>query len=141
MTSFEHDIRPLFREQDARAMSFAFDLTSYDGVRSNAEAIYGRLSAGTMPCDGAWPEDRVRLFREWIDEGAPPYPSSARLGGAPDRVRPVALVHLREAVPLIQVYRGAVRRDAEADRPVPLRAGAREQRVHQLAAQAGGGVG
>jgi hypothetical protein len=53
-------------------MSFAFDLTSYDDVRSNAEAIYGRLSAGTMPCDGAWPEDRVRLFREWIDEGAPP---------------------------------------------------------------------
>ena len=38
MTSFEHDIRPFFREQDARAMSFAFDLTSYDDVRSNAEA-------------------------------------------------------------------------------------------------------
>src|SRR4029450_3787034 len=54
----------------------------------------------------------------------------------PHRGRPVALVHLREAVPLIQVYRGAVRRDAEADRPVPLRAGAREQRVHQLAAKA-----
>jgi hypothetical protein len=53
-------------------MSFAFDLTSYDDVRSNAEAIYGRLSAGTMPCDEAWPEDRVRLFREWIDEGAQP---------------------------------------------------------------------
>jgi hypothetical protein len=72
VTSFEHDIRPFFREQDARAMSFAFDLTSYDDVRSNAEAIYGRLSAGTMPCDEAWPEDRVRLFREWIDEGAQP---------------------------------------------------------------------
>ena len=72
MTSFEHDIRQLFREQDARAMSFAFDLTSYDDVRSNGEAIYGRLSAGTMPCDGAWPEDRVRLFRGWIDEGALP---------------------------------------------------------------------
>jgi hypothetical protein len=72
VTSFEHDIRPFFREKDARAMSFAFDLTSYDDVRSNAEAIYGRLSAGTMPCDEAWPEDRVRLFREWIDEGAQP---------------------------------------------------------------------
>jgi hypothetical protein len=72
VTSFEQDIRPLFREQDARSMSFAFDLTSYEDVRSNAEGIYGRLAAGTMPCDGAWPEDRVRLFREWVDEGAPP---------------------------------------------------------------------
>jgi hypothetical protein len=72
VTSFEQDIRPLFRERDASSMSFAFDLTSYEDVRSNAEGIYGRLAAGTMPCDGAWPEDRVRLFRDWVDEGAPP---------------------------------------------------------------------
>jgi hypothetical protein len=72
LTSFEQDIRPLFRERDARSMSFAFDLTSYEDVRSNAEPIYERVAAGTMPCDGAWPEDRVRLFREWIDAGAPP---------------------------------------------------------------------
>jgi hypothetical protein len=72
VTSFERDIRPLFRERDARSMSFAFDLTSHEDVRSNAEAIYGRVAAGSMPCDGAWPDDRVRLFREWIDEGAPP---------------------------------------------------------------------
>jgi hypothetical protein len=72
VASFEHDIRPLFRERDARSMSFAFDLTAYEDVRTHAEAIYWRLASGSMPCDGAWPEDRVRLFREWIDEGAPP---------------------------------------------------------------------
>ena len=30
------------------------------------------LSAiGTMPCDGAWPAERVAVFRRWIDAGTP----------------------------------------------------------------------
>jgi hypothetical protein len=70
--SFERDIRPLFREGDIESMSFAFDLSSYDDTRQNAEAIYGRLAAGTMPCDGAWQADDVNRFRAWIDGGARP---------------------------------------------------------------------
>ena len=68
---FERDIRPLFRDGDVKAMSFALDLASYDEVRENAEAIYGKLADGSMPCDGAWPADRVQLFRDWIDAGRP----------------------------------------------------------------------
>jgi hypothetical protein len=67
---FERDISPLFREQDVEMMEFAFDLSSYDDVKEYAEDIYERVADGTMPCDGAWPEDRVRLFRAWIDAGA-----------------------------------------------------------------------
>jgi len=52
-------------------MDWAFDLSSYDGVKENAEDIYSRLANGTMPCDGAWPADRVGLFRTWIDAGTP----------------------------------------------------------------------
>jgi hypothetical protein len=70
--SFERDIRPLFREDDVDAMDFAFDLSSYDDVRMNAEDIYDRVEEGTMPCDRAWPPDRVQLFRSWIDSGTPP---------------------------------------------------------------------
>lgn len=69
--SFERDIRPLFRPEDVRAMSFAFDLSSYEDVRSSAEQIYGRLANGSMPCDKAWPAERVELFRRWIDAGTP----------------------------------------------------------------------
>jgi hypothetical protein len=69
--SYAQDIRPLFRDRDVRSMSFAFDLASYEDVRTNAEAIYQRLAAGTMPCDGAWPEEDVQRFRSWIDTGAP----------------------------------------------------------------------
>ncbi len=68
---FERDIRPLFRDRDVKEMSFALNLASYDDVRENAEAIYGKLEDGSMPCDGAWPADRVELFRNWIDAGRP----------------------------------------------------------------------
>ncbi len=53
-------------------MSFAFDLASYEDVRSSAEEIYGRLADGSMPCDARWPDERVEVFRRWIDAGAPP---------------------------------------------------------------------
>jgi hypothetical protein len=70
--SFAADIRPLFRPDDAEAMSWAFDLHSYEDVRENAAAIYERLSDGSMPCDEPWPAEQVQLFRNWIDEGTPP---------------------------------------------------------------------
>ena len=66
---FERDIRPLFRDEDVKAMSFALNLASYDDVRENAEAIYEKLADGSMPCDGAWPTDQVQRFRAWIDAG------------------------------------------------------------------------
>jgi hypothetical protein len=68
---FEQDIKPLFREGDRNAMRFAFDLWSLDDVSTHADAILGRLEAGTMPCDGAWPADRIAVFRGWIDAGKP----------------------------------------------------------------------
>jgi hypothetical protein len=66
---FERDIRPLFRDEDVKAMSFALNLASYDDVRENAEAIYEKLADGSMPCDGAWPAVQVQRFRAWIDAG------------------------------------------------------------------------
>ena len=69
--SFERDIRPLFRSKDVEAMSGAFDLSSYEDVRTNAQRIYERLANGSMPCDGAWPADQVERFRGWVDAGTP----------------------------------------------------------------------
>ena len=69
--SFEQHIRPLFRTEDVEAMSFAFDLSSYEEVCEHAEEIHARLSEGTMPCDAPWPEEDVELFRAWIDAGMP----------------------------------------------------------------------
>jgi hypothetical protein len=70
--SFATDIRPLFRDRDIQSMEFAFDLASYEDVRTHAEAIYGALAAAQMPCDGAWPDEDVQRFRSWLDTGALP---------------------------------------------------------------------
>jgi hypothetical protein len=67
--SFARDIRPLFRDKDVDEMRFAFDLSNYDDVKTNAAGIYERLADGSMPCDGAWPDDQIALFRQWVDEG------------------------------------------------------------------------
>jgi truncated hemoglobin YjbI len=69
--SFEQHIKPLFREVDRTSMRFAFDLWSYEDVVQHARAILDRLQAGTMPCDGAWPEEKVEVFRRWVDSGKP----------------------------------------------------------------------
>jgi CDGSH-type Zn-finger protein/truncated hemoglobin YjbI len=70
--TFEAHIKSLFRSRDRKSMQFAFDLWSYDDVRTNAEAILKRLRAGTMPCDGPWPPDWVEAFARWIDTGMNP---------------------------------------------------------------------
>jgi len=69
--SFEAHIKPLFRLSDRRSMQFAFDLWSYDDVSAHADAILERLRAGTMPCDGAWPDAQVDVFQRWTDSGKP----------------------------------------------------------------------
>jgi hypothetical protein len=48
------------------------DLSSYDDVRANAEAIYERLAAGSMPAMAAGRGEDVERFRTWIDNGSPP---------------------------------------------------------------------
>jgi CDGSH-type Zn-finger protein/truncated hemoglobin YjbI/ferredoxin len=70
--SFTDHIKPLFRTKDRQAMRFAFDLWSHDDVSQHADAILARLTAGSMPCDGAWPQDRIEVFERWIAAGAPP---------------------------------------------------------------------
>jgi len=70
--SFATDIKPLFRQHDRQSMEKAFDLWSYDDVRAHASDILARVENGSMPCDGAWPAERVEVFRRWVDGGAAP---------------------------------------------------------------------
>ena len=72
--SFAKDIRPLFRDEPdvATMKDVGLDLSSYADVKAQAAGVYARLEDGSMPCDGAWPEEQVQLFKRWMDEGAPP---------------------------------------------------------------------
>jgi hypothetical protein len=72
MPSFQTDIRPLFREYDRENMDYSFDLWEYDDVKDNADDILDRLEEGDMPCDAPWSEERIALFRQWVEEGMEP---------------------------------------------------------------------
>jgi len=64
---FDDHIRPLFRPMDRNSMLFAFDLWKEVDVAAHREQILARLRAGTMPCDGAWPEQKIALFERWAN--------------------------------------------------------------------------
>jgi hypothetical protein len=68
---FEQDIKPLFRQLDQQSMGSHFDLWAYTDVSLHADAILARLRAGTMPCDGAWPDAQIEAFQRWVDAGKP----------------------------------------------------------------------
>ena len=71
--SFERDVRPLFRERDRGAMLGVakFDLWKQEDVAEHSQDILKRLEDGSMPCDQAWPEEQVAVFRRWVDAGMP----------------------------------------------------------------------
>ena len=78
--SFEKDILPLFTELDIDHMNDQdFPLADYDFMKTpeNAESTLNRLADGSMPPTwggggGAWSEDKVELFRRWIEGGYKP---------------------------------------------------------------------
>ena len=77
-TSFQSDIRPLFTERDAHAMSKAFNLASYDDVKARAAIIgdrIGGLGGAVMPPpqgEGPRPQSRIELFAKWMADGCQP---------------------------------------------------------------------
>jgi hypothetical protein len=50
------------------------DQYTYMSVPANAERVYGSIAAKRMPPGGgdAWPDEKVRLLRSWIDGGLLP---------------------------------------------------------------------
>jgi len=58
--------------RDITAMTWAFDLTDYESVRSHAQAILEQVRAGRMPCYGPWPPLQVQLFERWLNSGMHP---------------------------------------------------------------------
>ena len=68
---FDKHVKALFRERDRKSMKFAFDLASHADVSKHADAILEPVRNGTMPCDGAWPRERVDIIERWVASGKP----------------------------------------------------------------------
>ncbi len=69
--SFDQHIKPLFRERNRESMLSSFDLWSHGDVARLSDSILARLRDGSMPCDGAWPDEQVALFQSWVAAGRP----------------------------------------------------------------------
>ena len=77
MTSFKTDIAPMLAPYRANMM-WRFDITDYETVKTNAELIWGRISAS--PSNGQMPpspmpgltQEQQDLFQAWMKEGYPP---------------------------------------------------------------------
>lgn len=72
--SFAADIRSLFRDGDIECMKPAgvlLDDRSWMSVPANAQEVLHAVSSGKMPPDAPWPQNRVALFKSWIDAGYP----------------------------------------------------------------------
>ena len=75
--SFQKDILPLFTETDIEHMNDQeIYLSDYEYMKQpeNASAVLESLENGSMPPTwggggGAWPEDKVQLFRSWVEGG------------------------------------------------------------------------
>lgn len=69
--SYAVDIRPLFTDNDIDSMKMFgdFDLSRVADVRANAANIYRRLKRKDMPCDAPWSDDKIALFKSWMDSG------------------------------------------------------------------------
>ena len=77
-TSFKTDIVPLFRSVDIEHMSrleVPLDDYAYMSQPDNAAGVYHQVSNGTMPPSASgepWSEDKVQLFKQWMDGGYAP---------------------------------------------------------------------
>jgi hypothetical protein len=78
LVSFKNDIFPLFTKTDIDHMSFMFDLSNYNDVKTNSADILDRLQAiggDLMPpktAGGPWSPAQIALFKKWIDDGFQP---------------------------------------------------------------------
>jgi hypothetical protein len=74
---FTSDIMPLFTQVDIDHMQQqGVELSDYAYMSdpTNADAVYQQVSTGAMPPSwgggaGPWSEDKVQLFKQWMDGG------------------------------------------------------------------------
>jgi hypothetical protein len=69
--SFDQHIKPPFRDRDRESMLSNFDVWFHDDVDRLSYAMLARLRDGSMPCDGAWPDEQVAPFQDCVAAGEP----------------------------------------------------------------------
>jgi hypothetical protein len=83
-TTYEADIRPLFRDRDVDCMGplgvlldqagWMCDAAPRSGYsdHGNARMVQKSLLAGAMPPDEPWPPAQLAAYQAWMDDGFQP---------------------------------------------------------------------
>ena len=94
-------IRQTFTATDISHMSKqGLDLTSYEQVRASAGAVYGQVSAKTMPPRQPWTQDMIQTLLNWMTGGYPKgtAPSTQTSGTPADRATSSIATRIRKDV-------------------------------------------
>ena len=54
-----------------RGLEDVADVEPWTTTFNPGRSTLDRLETGSMPCDGAWPAERIAVFRRWIHAGKP----------------------------------------------------------------------
>jgi hypothetical protein len=71
--TWQNPISGYFTTKDVGCMSaFGIHLDQYASVKTNAQAIYGKVSTGQMPLhEQPWSQQMISTFEAWITAGCP----------------------------------------------------------------------
>ena len=122
--TYEEHIKDLFTSGDAGCMSWALDLTTYEGVKNGAPKISEWIGSGRMPPPDTgrqWSAERLQTFRNWA--GNTGYAEQSFVRIAPSE-EPRVRKNLHEIEKgsedhrlLVLAFEGIMKRDADLDDP------------------------
>jgi hypothetical protein len=73
--TWQTPIRSFFNDIDISHMlaKTDIDLSDYDSVVANKDAIFARVSSHSMPRPPSppWSDDFIAIFKTWMDKGCP----------------------------------------------------------------------
>jgi len=73
--SFKTNILPLFTQTDIDHMTgFGVELDNYEYMSNldNAQNVYTEVETKRMPPGDPWTDDKIALFKSWMDGGCKP---------------------------------------------------------------------
>lgn len=120
--TYEEHIKHLFSDEDAGCMSWAIDLTTFEGVKASSAKISEWIGSGRMPPpdeDRSWSTEKLKTFRNWAsNSGYAERPFVRLKPSAEQRVRrSIHELDDGEVELLKKAFVGIMSRDLDKDDP------------------------
>lgn len=120
--TYDEHINELFIAKDAGCMSWAIDLTSYEGVKASASKISEWIGSGRMPPpeeSRSWSPEKLKTFRNWASKSGYAEKPFVRLKPSEEQRirRSIHELDDKEINLLKKAFTGIMNRDQDRDDP------------------------